>query len=762
MAHKGFIVHATTTVEDGHPFIVLYGRFTNDESFKALVPYAPYFYIKERDVEKARPLIDGTITAHDARTFDDEPVLKVTVQLPSSVRRLRTALEEKGIECYEADIKFEMRYLIEMDIRGFVTLKGPSHSDGRVDHLFISPTVEAADRQDLKLRVLSIDIETSEQGLDDTTAPIYSIGLYGDGIQEVLFNGASCEGATNCADEKALLQSFRRRVLDNDPDAIVGWNIVDFDMHYLKGRFKAHGIPFDIGRSEATLHLRTESSFIRASRAQVEGRMVLDGMHLLRDYFYRFDDYRLDTAARELIDEEKLRFDGDMTALYESDPAMLARYNLHDAYLVYRILEHERLIELTMMLSTLTGMQMDRVKASIATLDSLYLRRARSLSLVCPSVKGGTRIAVAGGYVEEPDVGIYDHVLLCDFRSLYPSIIATFNIDPLTFNKGDICAPNGACFGTGTSVIPALVLELLETRQAAKSSGEYTKQFAIKIIMNSIFGVLGNPNCRFYNSDIANAVTAFGRQIIQTTADVVERMGYHVIYGDTDSIFVLSRADDAKSAREIGQSIEREINAFYKDYIWKNFHRETHIHLEFETHFERFYLPRQRHDEKGAKKRYAGLVDGKLRIVGLEYVRRDWTQLAKEFQYELLMKVFFDEDYQTFIRDYVRDLKEGRHDEKLIYRKRLRKGVDEYTKTTPPHVKAARQLGPRVHENGMLIEYLMTMKGPQPAQIAHGIDYAHYIEKQIRPIATSVLTLLGLKFEDVLAGGTQKKLTDFL
>jgi DNA polymerase-2 len=762
MAYTGFIVHATTTVEDDHPFIVLYGRLTNNESFKALVPYAPYFFIKECDVEQARPLIEGTISPHDGHTFDDEPVVKVTVSLPASIRRLRTVLEEKGIECYEADIKFEMRYLIDMDIRGFITLQGPSHSDGRVDHVFISPTVAAAERHELDLRLLSIDIETSEQGLDDTSSPIYSIGLYGDGIEEVLFNGASCEGATACADEKLLLQSFRRRILNHDPDVIVGWNIVDFDMHYLAKRFKAHGMPFDIGRSEAALHLRTESSFIRASRAQVEGRMVLDGMHLLRDYFYRFDDYRLDTAARELIGDEKLRFDGDMTELYERDPSMLARYNLHDAYLVYRILKEERLIELTMMLSTLTGMQMDRVKASIATLDSLYLRRARSLSIICPSVKGGTRMAVTGGYVEEPDVGIYDHVLLCDFRSLYPSIIATFNIDPLTFEKGDICAPNGACFGTGTSVIPALVLELLKERQVAKAGGEYTKQFAIKIIMNSIFGVLGNPNCRFYNSDVANAVTAFGRQIIQNTATVVERMGYHVIYGDTDSIFVLSRADDTEGALQVGQRIEQEINVFYKDYIWRHYHRQNHIHLEFETHFERFYLPRQRHDDKGAKKRYAGLVDGELRIVGLEYVRRDWTQLAKEFQYELLRKVFFDEDYQSFIRDYVRDLKEGRHDDKLVYRKRLRKGVNEYTKTTPPHVKAARQLGPRVHENGMLIEYLMTKRGPEPAQIAHGIDYAHYIEKQVRSIASSVLTLLGLKFEDVVADGMQKKLTDFL
>ena len=172
-------------------------------------------------------------------------------------------------------------------------------------------------------------------------------------------------------------------------------------------------------------------------------------------------------------------------------------------------------------------------------------------------------------------------------------------------------------------------------------------------------------------------------------------------------------------------------------------------------------IPKLRVKEKAAKKRYAGLVyksDGKeeLEITGLEAIRGDWTDAAREFQKELLLKLFHDEEVEKFIRDYIKKIKEGKLDEKLIYRKSIRKDLKEYTKTTPPHVKAARKL---LKLESNRIEYYLTIEGPEPiSMLKHKIDYEHYINKQIKPIAEQILGVFGKSFEDVSGGMTQKKL----
>ncbi|MCG8669694.1 MAG: DNA polymerase II, partial [Pseudomonadales bacterium] len=187
------------------------------------------------------------------------------------------------------------------------------------------------------------------------------------------------------------------------------------------------------------------------------------------------------------------------------------------------------------------------------------------------------------------------------------------------------------------------------------------------------------------------------------------------------------------------------------------------LDLEFEKTYKKFFMPKVRGSDAGSKKRYAGLVekDGKERMefVGLEFVRRDWTELAKQFQEQVLTKVFNSEDPTKFIKKFVDGLKKGKQDELLVYRKSLRKGVEDYTKTTPPHVKAARKLD-NVTSN--VIEYVLTTDGPEPiSKIKHAIDYEHYIEKQLKPIADAILTFYDTNFEDVLKGSTQMSLGNF-
>jgi DNA polymerase II len=175
-------------------------------------------------------------------------------------------------------------------------------------------------------------------------------------------------------------------------------------------------------------------------------------------------------------------------------------------------------------------------------------------------------------------------------------------------------------------------------------------------------------------------------------------------------------------------------------------------------------MPTVRGGVKGAKKRYAGILhkDGKekLEFTGLESVRSDWTDLAKAFQQQLLDKIFHEKEVAKFIKDYVEDLRAGKYDSQLVYKKSIRKDLVEYTKTTPPHVKAARMLekaGRKI--DGTVIRYLMTEKGPEPLEMRKSkIDYEHYIDKQIRPIADSILSFYNMTFEDVVKNSKQKTL----
>ncbi len=432
--------------------------------------------------------------------------------------------------------------------------------------------------------------------------------------------------------------------------------------------------------------------------------------------------------------------------------------------------------------SVLTGMPLDRVRASVATLDSLYLREVRRLGYVAPSA-GYTEKPeeVLGGYVMQSKPGLYRYVIVCDFKSLYPSIIRTFNIDPVTLVPGcrkkesdakTVVAPNGACFdGTKEAILPRIITRLWHQRDLAKAAHNMTASYAIKIHMNSIYGVLGNPNCRFYSFPMANAITHFGQSLIRRAGDIVRKKGYEVIYGDTDSIFIDLAVDSYDDAAKAGVGIQEMVNRELTAYIKDTYHRKNNLELEFEKVYERFLMPYARSKEAGAKKRYAGLLvkrkGGKLEkdidITGLEFVRRDWTELSRVFQYALLEKVFSDEDPGDYIRQFAKDLKEGRHDGLLVYRKAIRKSADAYTKTTPPHVKAARIFLDKAGKlDSNVIAYVVTTAGPEPVEYrTHPYDYQHYLEKQLKPIADAILVFFGRTFDGLVEGKAQSSLFDF-
>ncbi|MEK6816951.1 MAG: DNA polymerase II, partial [Nanoarchaeota archaeon] len=545
------------------------------------------------------------------KDFDGKDVTKIILDSPKEVPEIRKNFEEEGIRCYEADVRFAYRFLIDNGLLGTIEIDGDYDSTGEIDRVYREPEIRPAAFTP-KLNVLAIDIETNAR-----TSQIYSISFYSEKHKGVLIHSdKELNNATCCASEEDLLNRFIDKIRELDPDVITGWNVIDFDLETIKKRLKKYNIPFCLGRDNSICKIKNEKGYFKSSTVDMPGRVVLDGIALLKSSFIKMGSYKLDDVAEHYLGEKKLVGFKDkkkeIIEMFKNNPQKLADYNLKDSELVYRILEKSDTLNLTMQRSLLTGMPLDRVGASIASLDQLYLREARKRGIVCPSGSYNVKEErIKGGYVKESEPGIYDYILVLDFKSLYPSIIRTFNIDPASFVqncKGNVVkAPNGACFRNEDGILPTIIQRLWEARDKARKEKNELARYAIKILMNSMFGVMASPACRFFSLDVANAITHFGQHLIKLTAEKIEEKGYHVIYEDTDSALTLSKAKSLDEANEIGEKLQKEINAFYQDHIQKEYGRKSHLELEYEKCFIRFIMPKLRGQYIGAKKRYAGL-----------------------------------------------------------------------------------------------------------------------------------------------------------
>ncbi len=772
---KGFVIYPSYEIIENKSYVTLYGRLENGESFLTINEYKPYFYIKEEDLEIVQTIIENLeYEKTKLKNFNNQNVMKIIINLPVDVPKIRKKLEENNIETYEADIKFSYRFMFDKNIMGSLNIEGDYESGERIDRIYKNPQISKTNYIPTNLKILSFDIESGKGEVDDE---LYCIGLMCGKTTKVFLNTKEkVEGAISCNDEEDVIEKFIQELIILDPDVITGWNIIGFDLDYLNKKCKKLKINFDFGRIPGKCKLKIEENFFRESKADICGRQVLDGMHLLKVSFIKVKDYKLDTVANTILGEGKLIHSTgaekykEIDHLWKNNKKKLIEYNIKDAELVLKIIEKTKILDLTIHRSLLTGMPLDRVNASIASLDSLYIREAKKVGIVTPSGNFVEKEeGIKGGYVRESKPGIYDYIIILDFKSLYPSMIRTFNIDPYSFvknreGKNLIIAPNGACFRNENGILPKILTELYHERELARKNKDELTRHAIKILSNSFFGVLGNPSCRFFDMDLVNSITYFGQKILKLTHQEIEKLGYEVIGGDTDSNFVVSNAKSLEEADKIGKKIEKHINKFYKNLIKKEYKRESFLELTYEKCFIKFVMPKLRGKEEGAKKRYVGMIikDRKeeIQFTGMEAIRGDWTDLAKKYQNEIYNRIFHNKEIAEYTKKFVEDLKNGKYDELLIYRKSIRKELEGYTKSTPPHVKAARKIKGELESDK--IEYIITEDGPEPIKfIKHKLDYKHYIDKQIKPIADSVLVFFNKNFDDLMSGNKQGSLFDY-
>ena len=695
----------------------------------------------------------------DALYFNSQKELKDAAQ----------KLDENLIHTYEADVDPVKRYLMERFINVQMNVQGePAGREGYVR--IKNPIVKTCDLN-THFKTISLDIETGTR-----SGQVYSIAVNvrcgGDESNRVFMLGENRSKRKSKVteffkSEDEMLSSFINWFKDTDPDIIIGWHVIGFDLMFLERRCQELGINFNIARGSGRISLRARKS--GRYFASIPGRIVIDGPPALRSAFYTFEDYKLETVAQELLgtgktitpEQNKIK---EIEHLFKNDKNKLAEYNLNDAILVSDIFKKTGLIEQSVTRAKLSGLFMDQLGMMTAAFDHFFLPRIHRAGYVAPNTKDLEEADhLAGGYVIDPKPGIYDNVIVLDFKSLYPSIIMTFKIDPLSrleSGTDTITTPAGYRLSATKNFLPSFIEKLMEQRSEAKKKKDKYLSQAIKILMNSFYGVMGSYGCRFFHPDLPSAITSTGQWLLLGSKEYLEHKGFEVLYGDTDSLFVKLK-DENEPADNSGESIARVLNDYWKIRLKDEFNVESHLEIEYEKYYKKFILTPARGGETGAKKRYAGLLatdDGdRLDFVGMEFVRSDWTKLAKEFQVELYERIFKNKEIDDWIRSIVNAVKNGELNEKLVYRKHLRKNIDSYTKNIPPQVRAAKLLG---LNNKSIIYYFITKRGPVPVELDHSdIDYQHYIDKQLKPIADSVLVLLGKSF-DAIAGSNQINMFD--
>lgn len=720
----------------------------------------------ERDVE-LRPL--------ELCDFHHRKVLGLYTRQHRQLMDLEKRLRAAGVDVYEGDVRPPERYMMERFITAPVWFDGTPDATGALLDAQMKPAPDY--RPPLKL--VSLDIETTAQG------DLYSIALEGCGERQVYMLGPP--NKTDAVDFKLdycdtrgqLLERLNQWLATHDPDAIIGWNVVQFDLRVLHEHAQRLNVPLLLGRGDEPMAWREHGSRNHYFAAAA-GRLIIDGIEALRSATWSFESFSLENVAQTLLGEGKdistpyQRMD-EINRMFAEDKPALARYNLKDCELVTRIFEKTELLKFLLERASVTGLPADRNGGSVAAFTHLYLPLMHRQGFVAPNLGDKPPQASPGGFVMDSRPGLYESVLVLDYKSLYPSIIRSFLIDPVGLIEGlehpddseSVEGFRGARFSRTRHCLPAIVARISEGREEAKRERNAPLSQALKIIMNAFYGVLGSSGCRFFDTRLASSITLRGHQIMRQTRELVEAQGYEVIYGDTDSTFVwLGGAHSQEDASRIGQALVQHVNDWWRAHLHSAFGLHSALELQYETHFTRFLMPTIRGAEEGSKKRYAGLVvrgDGSEEMVykGLETVRSDWSPLARQFQQELYHRIFHRQPYQDYVRDYVRRTLIGEFDELLIYRKRLRRRLDDYERNVPPHVRAARLADdyndrmnrPRQYQRGGWISYVISVNGPEPLEVRQApIDYDHYVTRQLQPVADAILPFVNDDFGTLVGG----------
>ncbi len=799
----GFLLDVDYLINDGAGTIRITVRGV-DKAYEIFDPsFYPYFYLEldsgidENSISININGIKVREVANEKRSIfgKESNLLKIVLYNPMDVPVASKHLSRYGT-VYEADIPFAKRYLIDKGISPLEQYRfDVEEKDGRTLLKGFDKNENGIGIGSENISVMCFDIETynplvaSMPEKDPVVMLSYSyrsMGKTGSGV--ITFKQIDRNFVTCVADEKDLFAHFTRLLDELDIDIVSGYNSANFDVKYMIDRAKALGIEFNMSRFRGETKIERHGL---VDKVKIAGRVHVDMYVVVKfisvvgaaESILKLNSYTLKNVY-EAVSKGKKRM-VDKSAIYKlwdgtkEEVEELADYNLNDSYALHTV--YNSFVPIMVEITKISGNSLSDICVSTTgqIVEFLLMRYSRIFNELIPNKPSDAQIRkrisepIEGAYVKTPEPGVYEKLAIFDFRSLYPSIIISHNIDPsslCTDCSNYYESPLGYKFSKDRkSITPTILRIMLEARAEVKRMYKKDKDNialgarsqALKIIANSFYGYLGYARSRWYSRECASSTTAYGRQYIQDTISSAEREGFRIIYGDTDSIVMLlnekSKEDAIKFVEEFNRKLPESMN------------------LELEDFYKRgiFVGKKVEQSVTGAKKKYALIsYDGYIKVRGFELVRRDWSRVARDTQKRVLEAILKDgskEKAVSIVKEMIIKLRAGEVPiEELSIRTQLRKGIDSYD-IKSPEVMAVRKaiekgLKSRADLENAVISYVITKHGNTISEkavlteFAEDYDAEYYINNQLIPSTMKILKEVGFNEDEVKGLGKQQKL----
>jgi DNA polymerase elongation subunit (family B) len=761
--------------------LALFVRNGKQREMHIVKDFKPYFYVPSLELGEGFQAIDGML------------VKKIYTKLPQDVEHERRDYDKH----WEADVHFSTRYLIDC-----------------------VPHIEKSE-----LRVQYTDIEK-----DPASNRIISISVYDNYLQKCIAfawredlsesrkdtvytfpSGYKFNASIHLYNSRVkMLQNYINFVKDTDPDILTGWFFVKYDAKELIQEINSVGLKAsDLSPLHRAYIIGEEVSKIESNIA-IKGRVLWDMLHAYSALQPgRLPDYSLESVAQKELGEGK-HAHKPFSELW-SDIEELVNYNCKDAVLVYRIDQKRHLLEYFDTLRRFVGCEWNSLFHETLLWDTYILRKLHN-TLVLPSKNRRKSERFKGARVLQPiSKGIHRNIILIDLKSLYPSIIITFNMSPETLVKNNdynncYKLPNGIAFKKGKiGIVPEVLLELMKLRVEFKTEMKkypfgvseyeslYQQQEAIKILLNALYGALAYENFRLVTPEIASAIPYVGRHVLEFIVKEVQDLGFKVLYGDTDSIFICANSDVPKESVRQMLSICEHLNASLPKFA-KDFGNADNctIRIEPKKIYKSLMISEKKSGEVAtAKKRYGGIImwanneyidmnsEKALEIMGFESKRSDSSAFSRELQKKVI-RMLLEGKSKTDLKLYIEGCINSISGKDIDYEyvgipKGLSQSLESY-KTDNPHRRAAlysnKYLGMKfgIADKPKILYVRATGKYPRTDVVAFSsnedlpsdfkMDVDTMIDKSIRMKIEHILDAANLDFNEILHPSS--KLSEFI
>jgi len=812
-----FLLEASFKTENERSRIYLFGKTEQDNEVIVIdKEYTPYFYLHTQTpkqvIEKISNIsfaddnglnkVISTVIVKKIVKSKEVDLIKVAVNTTKALGSIIQILKgwSTTISCYEGDIPFVRKYLIDNNISplSLIEAEGEFMAGKYKTPTLVANKVQQTDlgiKEDYRLLSFEIKTQTHAEPNMNTNNPIMLISFSGEDINRSITwkDTEKDENIEVVKSEEELISRFIRFLKNYRPDFLIGYNSDNMDLLHLKIRAKKYRINTGLGLDNTGINMTTNKAM------KINFPVHIDFIHFVKNILVKntsvssysiseIGEYFLDREDRYKIKEvASFKFD----SVTSENMQKICLLSIDNTKIIFDLFART-FIEIAEIIKSTSLTPFEATRESVSTIVEYYMiKEAKSFRHIIPNAPDTATVirrkkeTYTGGFVLEPTPGLFEDILVYDFKSMYPSIIASYNIDPETMDCH--CCPKNTIAKKVMDLtkedkeiwfcqqkkgfMPKIVEDLISRRERIKEIISKdpdnrilrAREKNLKLLANSFYGYISYFNARWYNIRCAQSITSIGRYFIKKVIGSFRSFGFKVIYSDTDSIFI--DIDDPEKKAQIGGFVQ-QLNKTLPELM----------RLEEGGTYKRALFVRSREEGVGAKKRYA-LLDDKEQVIvkGFESVKRNISNIAKETQKKVIKIVLKENDKDKilfFVRKIVERLKEGKVNLKdvTIYTK-LSKGIDSY-ETKSPHVKAAQRMKDRkmLVEPGNIIRYIITKgegsiadRARLPIEVLEGeYDPEYYISNQVIPAVETIFDAIGIRKEDIFNTKDQSSLSQFM